>query len=234
MSLRVLLVNIAKKLGIYKKMVDIDTYFKNRKKFKQFHKYGVETFVLMDNICRKAGAQLLPIFGTQLGFYRDHGFIPHDNDIDTAMLFSQRPDNLVDIMAENGFKIETSYYIKGENKPLIEQYSRKGVHIDIFYLFDYNDVDWFCYVVERHESTDWREANRTNGFPCHIWPLAKCNFTEKEYFGHNFFMPEKTEEWLKGVFGANFMTPIKNWTLDKEKEPTRVIHTKQRLYRIQY
>ena len=62
--MRELLVNIAKKLGVYKKMVDIDTYFKNRKKFKQFHKYGVETFVLLDNICRKAGAQLSKVISS--------------------------------------------------------------------------------------------------------------------------------------------------------------------------
>jgi len=234
MSLRVLLVEITKKLGLYKRIVDIETSYRNWKKARQFRKYGVETFVLLDNICRKAGAQLLPIFGTQLGFYRDNGFIPFDNDIDTAMLYSQRPDNFQELMKENGFRIETSYYSKENNIPLIEQYSRKGVHVDIFYLFDYSDDDYCCYVVERHETTDWREANRTNGFPCHIWPLAKCNFTEKEYFGHMFYLPEKTEEWLRGVFGASFMTPIKNWSLDKEKEPTRVIHTKQRLYRIQY
>ena len=230
--MRDLIVNIALKLGLYKKLVDIDTYFKNRKKFKQFHKHGVEAFVRMDDICRQAGAQLLPIFGTQLGFYRDNGFIPHDNDIDTAMLYSQRPDNLVDIMSENGFEIETSYYIKGENKPLIEQYSYKGVHVDIFYLFDYNEDDYFCYVVERHETKDWKEANRTNGFPCHIWPLRKCDFIEKEYFGHKFFIPEKTEEWLKGVFGESFMTPLPGWSIGSQE--TRVIYPDVRLYRNQY
>lgn len=230
--MRDLIVKIALRLGVYKKLVDIDTYFKTRKKFKQFHKYGVETFVLLDNVCRKAGTQLLPIFGTQLGLYRDNGFFPHDNDIDTAMLYSQRPDNLVELLAENGIKIETRYYIKGEDKPLIEQYSYKGVHIDIFYLFEHNEEDYYCYVVERHETKDWKEANRTNGFPCHIWPLKRGAIIEKEFFGHKFFMPERTEDWLRDVFGDNFMTPIKDWKI--ENQETKVIHTDVRLYRIQF
>ncbi len=230
--MRDLIVKVALKMGIYKKLVDIDTYFKNRKKFKQFHKYGEETFILMDETCRKAGAQLVPIFGTELGLYRDNGFIPHDNDIDTAMLYSQRPANLKEIMAENGFRQETMYYIKGDDKPLIEQYSYKGVHVDIFYLFDFNDEEYMCYVVERHESKDWKEANRTNGFPCHIWPLKKCDFIEKEYFGHKFFIPEKSEDWLKSVFGESFMTPMPGWSIGGQK--TRVIYPDVRLYRIQY
>lgn len=230
--MRDLIVKIALKLGVYKALVNVDTYFKDRKKFKQFHKHGVETYIKIDEACREAGAQLLPIFGTELGLYRDNGFIPHDNDIDTAMLYSQRPDNLVEIMAKNGFQIETSYYIKGEDKPLIEQYSHNGVHVDIFYLFDYNDDEYFCYVVERHESLDWKEANKTNGFPCHIWPLPKCDFIEQEYFGHKFFIPEKTEEWLKNVFGESFMTPIKGWSIGSEK--TRVVYPDVRLYRKQY
>lgn len=230
--MRDFIVKIALKLGLYKKLVDIDTFFTNRKKFKNFQKYGVETFIKMDEICRKAGVQLLPIFGTQLGLYRDNGFIPFDNDLDTTVLYSQRPDNMIEIMEENGFKIETSYYIKGENKHLIEQYSYKGVHVDIFYLFEYDEEDYFCYVVERHETKEWKEANITDGFPCHIWPLKKCPIIEKEYFSHQFFMPEKTEDWLKGVFGEDFMTPIKNWTIEKQK--TRVIYPNIRLYRIQY
>ena len=232
MAMRDFIVKIAIKLGIYKKLVDIDTYFKDKKKYKQFQKYGVEAYIKMDEACRKAGAQLLPLFGTQLGLVRENGFIPYDNDLDTAILFSQRPDNIVDVLKEYGFQIETAYYIKGENKPLIEQYSYKGVHADIFYLFDYDDEYYFCYVVERHETKDWKEANRTNGFPCHFRLFKKCEITEKEFFNHSFFFPKESDTWLKDVYGDDYMTPIKNWSNGDRK--TKYIYSDIRLYRTQY
>lgn len=230
--MRDLIVKIALKLGIYKKLVEIDTFFKNRKISKRFHKFGVETIVKLDETCRSASVQVFPIFGTQLGFYRDNGFIPYDNDIDTGMFYSQRPDNFDEIMQNAGFHLQTTFYMKEDNKPLIDHYVYKGVHVDVFYLFDYTEEYFSCYVADRHEFKEWKEANRTDGFPCHIWPLKKCGMVEREYFGHRFFMPEKTEDWLKDVFGEDFMTPVKNWTVGKRK--TKVIYPKERLYRKYY
>lgn len=230
--MRDLIVKIALKLGIYKKLVDIDTFFIDRRKSKNFKKYGEEAYIKMDDVCRSLGVQLLPIFGTQLGFIRENGFIPYDNDIDTAIVYNQRPDNLIEALEENGFILETVYYIKGEDKNLIEQYSYKGVHVDIFYLFDYSEEDYFCYIVERHETLNWKEANRTNGFPCHLRPFKKGRIVEKVIFNHKFFIPEKSDEWLRDIYGDSYMTPIKNFVLKEFTD--RYIFSDIRLYRKQY
>lgn len=227
--MRDLIVRIAIKLGLYKKLVDVDTYFINKKKIKNFNKFGVKTFIQLDDTCRAAGVRVFPIFGTQLGLFRDNGFIPFDNDIDAAVFADERPSNFVDIMKKAGFILETSFYFKEDNRVVIEQYTCNDVHVDIFNIYELSDTDYYCYVGRRHETKEWKEANSTDGFPCVIWPFAKCDLVEKEYFGHLFYMPEKTEEWLRGVFGEDFMTPVKNWTVGERK--TRIIYPKERVYR---
>lgn len=228
--MRDLIVKIALKLGLYKTLVKIDTYFINRKLCKNFQKYGIETFIHLDKVCRNMGVKMFPIFGTQLGLYRDNGFIPFDNDIDAAVFADQRPDNFVEVMAQGGFKLNKVFYFKEDGREVIEQYSsEKGVHVDIFNVYELSESDYYCYVGRRHETKEWKEANETDGFPCVIWPFEKCGLMEKEYFGHKFFMPEKTKEWLQGVFGEDFMTPVKNWTVGERK--TRIIKSDKRLYR---
>lgn len=227
--MRDIIVKIALKLGLYKRLVAIDTWFINRKKNRSFSKNGEKTFIYLDEVCRNAGVRMIPIFGTQLGLFRDNGFIPFDNDIDAAVLDTERPDNFVEIMRKAGFRLETEFFFKEDGRVVIEQYDCNGVHVDIFNLYDFSDMDWYCYVGRRHEFKEWKEANQTDGFPCVIWPFVKCDMVEKEYFGHSFYMPEKSEDWLRGVFGEDFMTPVKGWTVGERK--TRIIYPKERLYR---
>ena len=78
--MRDLIVKIAIKLGLYKKLMNVDTFFINRKKMRNFKKNGVKTFIHLDEVCRAAGTRMIPIFGTQLGLYRENGFIKYDND----------------------------------------------------------------------------------------------------------------------------------------------------------
>ncbi len=227
--MRDLIVKIAIKLGLYKKLMNVDTFFINRKKMRNFKKNGVKTFIHLDEVCRAAGTRMIPIFGTQLGLYRENGFIKYDNDIDASVFYWERPDGFEKTMEEAGFELETTYYFKEDNRIAIEQYVYNGVHVDINYLFEQSEDDWYCYVGRRHETKDWKEANATDGFPCVRWPFAKCDFVEKEFFGHRFYWATKTDEWLKGVFGDDYMIPDRHWTSASRK--TRIIRTKERFYR---
>lgn len=230
--MRDLIVKIAMKLGLYKQLISMGTYFIDLKKNWYFKKYGVKTLIDFDEACRKAGVQMIPFFGTQLGLFRDNGFIPYDNDIDVAVIASQRPDNLVDILREAGFQLKTVFYFREDGREVTEHYMRNNVQVDIFNLYDFSEQDYCCYVGYRHEYKEWKEANRTDGFPCGLWPFVKCDMVEQEFFSHKFYMPEKTEEWLKGVYGEDFMTPVKNWTIGERT--TRRILPKERVYRRYY
>ena len=64
-----------------------------------------------------------------------------------------------------------------------------------------SEKNYFCYIVERHETKNWKEANRTNGFPCHLRPFKKSKIVEKVIFNHKFFIPENSDTWLRDTYG---------------------------------
>ena len=72
----------------------------------------------------------------------------------------------------------------------------------------------------KHEYKDWKEANETDGFPGELVLAEKTTFSRQDFMGIKFYMPDKAESWLAGFYGADFMTPMKNWTAG-ERETKR-------------
>lgn len=227
--MRKFIVKIACKLGLYKFFVKIDTYFVQQRQNKKFKKWGLETLIQADTAFESMGVKMFLIYGTLLGAYRDKSFIPYDCDLDVGVLYEDRPDNIMEIMSKFGLKLKRQFYIKETGVITEEQYEYKGVQIDVFYHFRKDSDTLYGYAARRHETKEWREANETDGFPCVIWPCTKCNFVKASFLGHNFYMPEKAALWCEEVYGEDFMTPVKNWTVGERK--TRMQKTKQRLYR---
>lgn len=234
--MRDLIVNIALKLGLYQQLMKINDYFVEKKSIRLFRKYGLQTLLQTDKAFRSMNAHMFLHFGTLLGAVRDHGFIPFDNDLDVGLLSTQRPDNIDDVMKQFGFQKKRHYFVKETGRITEEQYSYKGVQIDIFYFFEDDIVPddnmCYCYVARRHETKEWKEANRTDGFPCVLWPVCKSPLQEINFLGNQFFIPEHAKEWLAQIYGSDYMTPIKHWSVGERK--TSVIHHTERLYRKLY
>lgn len=229
--MRKLMVDLAMRLGLYKWCVDIDTRIRNRKIAKSFHRYGLETLQKGDEAVSSFGGHLVMYFGTLLGAIREHGFIAHDNDLDMAIPIEDRPDNFVEIMEQHGFMHFQQTYIKSTGRIIEDRFCYKGCQMDIFYLFsDREDGKVYSYIGRRHETKEWREANATDGFPVDVWPTEKCGYVRQDFLGMQLYVPEKAHEWMRDIYGDDYMTPIKEWDVKKQKK-TLMEHTTLRAYR---
>ncbi len=226
--IRKILVWITLKIGLYKWAVDVGTRFMQRKMRKAFLKYGLETLQQADKAFRSVGAKLFLDFGTLLGAYRDKKFIPYDFDLDVGCLYDAIPENIPDVMEAYGFKHKKQVYLKEMGLIVEDVYIYKGVQMDIFYYFKKN-TDLYCYLARRHETKPPEKANSSDGFPCKLSWVDATEFSEYEFLGHKFFMPDNTPKWLEDIYGASYMTPQKKWS--EFAQPTRIKPHNERVYR---
>ena len=207
-----LLAKIAAKLGIYEYCVKKINTYKERKEAAAVKKYGVEVLQLVNDILEPKGVHPFLYAGLLLGAYREKGFIPYDYDLDLGILASERPENIVQIMQLHGFKVVRQFYFKENQRITIDQFEYKGVPVDFYYFYEIDDHTIASFVPKRHETKEWREANETDGFPCDMDATDKTTFSKKEFLGHLFYMPDNAEQFLKDLYGADFMQPIKGWS----------------------
>ncbi len=210
--MRNLLAKIASALGLYRFLVAIANKYIAKKESKAIKKQGFDVLVMVDQMMRERNVKVFFTFGLLLGAYREKGFIKHDYDIDFGMLASERPDNIVDIFKSHGFKFIRESYIKTNGRITVDQFKYYGVPIDIYYYYDFDNEHIACFPPRKHEFKEWRAANESDGFPAVNIPCEKTDFEDIDFLGHKFYMPVKTESWLRDVYGEDFMTPIKNWT----------------------
>ena len=213
-------VKVAVKLGVYQKIVT----FLNRQIAKReavaIKKHGVEVLSKVDEVLTKRGVKPFFTFGLLLGAYRNKGFIPYDYDLDIGIMDTERPEDMVDYMRENGFRLVRQFYFKETGKITVEQYEYNGVHVDCYYFFEKDEDTVAIIVACKHEYKEWKEANETDGFPSLIITAEKTTFSRQDFMGIQFYMPDKAASWLAGFYGDDFMTPVKNWAIGK-RETTR-------------
>lgn len=210
-------VKIAVKLGFYEPIVNILNRHIEKKEAKAVKARGLEVLQLVDDILSKRGVKPFFCFGLLLGAYRDKGFIPYDYDLDIGMLASERPDNILEIMKENGFELWKQSYLEDDKRITVEQFKYQDVPVDFYYFFDIDENTIATIVPFRHEYKDWKEANRTDGFPSVMVPLKRTTFSRYDFLGKKFYLPDCAHEWLTDIYGENYMTPVKNWSFEGVK-----------------
>ena len=123
-------VKVAVKLGVYTKIVSRLNRRIAKREAAAIRKHGVEVLAKVDEVLTKQGITPFFVFGLLLGAYRDKGFISYDYDLDIGIMGSQRPDNMLDYMRENGFRLVRQFYIKEDGWISVEQFEYHGVPVD--------------------------------------------------------------------------------------------------------
>lgn len=208
---------IAAKLGVYEYCVKKINAIKEKREAKAVKEHGVEVLQRVQDVLEPYGVRPFFYAGLLLGAYREHNFIPYDFDLDLGVFASERPQNIVRIMQENGFKWVRQFYFKENNRVTIDQFDYNGVPVDFYYFYEVDEKTMASFVPKRHEYKEWSEANETDGFPCDMDSTDTFDVAKQEFLGHMFYMPDTTEQFLKDLYGDDFMQPIKGWTPGERK-----------------
>lgn len=184
----------------------------SKKQNRDFRKFGRETLIDFQKGCNEAGIQIWLDFGTLLGAVREHNFIAHDFDIDTATFMENYNPNLKDILQKYGFKQKRVILVDDGDYAREETYRKNGVNIDIFYYKKSEQTMSCCAFLPFSPYTtlraSWENLNKVQVLE-HTFPITK-NLIPYDFLDHKFYIPENYDEHLRTHYG-NYMVKDKNW-----------------------
>jgi hypothetical protein len=158
----------------------------------------------VDFLHAKLNLQAFPCYGTLLGIYRDGDFLPHDDDIDLAVIVDL-PEG-VDYLDATKQWAETLRELGVSCRPPTP--SSLNLHC---YFEDFDMDLFFIYRIPSQTGKVWthmqgyqtREVTRKL-----LEPLSTLDF-----FGYQFYAPAKTEAFLEDRYGEGWVTPDPTYEL---------------------
>ena len=153
--------------------------------------------------------------GTLLGYYRDRNFIPHDNDIDIGMRWSDFAQSIMKDITRAGFVFKSSHGRLEES--LVINFRKRNIPIDIY--FYYYDGDRFYHTAAYGKARKYRVDFSYKDF----------DVKEIEFFGEKFFIPEDPLYFIETKYGKTWKNPRSDWNSNENplnRTPTDIVTTK--------
>lgn len=164
---------------------------------------GVEVLADLFAVFKKHGIPGYVACGTMLGFVRDGGFMPHDDDIDVAILPGEwTPDRVLRTMLDEGFEYVLGLAYEGRLDELKLRW--KGVPIDVFFYDDdgeHFNSKVFYYLPEEKYPSD--NANSVVVFP----EMRVEKLTTIVVYGIAVSVPDPPETACADHFGPTWSVP---------------------------
>lgn len=177
---------------------------------RRFGKSGKELLFFVDDILKSENIPYWLNYGTLLGAYRDHAFIPHDYDLDIG-LFWEDYEKIIPLMKKNGLKFKNQFRYNGWDKPenIAYRFEWNNAYIDFnFYKFENGRIATYMPVFL--EAEQYRVGDRGK-------VLAEYNSYPFEgigtlsFLGRDMPVPLNTEEYIIANYGLDYRTPIKDF-----------------------
>ena len=177
-----------------------------------YRKYALEALTRFVNCMDNNQIPYTLAFGSILGAIREHGFIKHDLDIDTAIWIDDYTDAIPEVLQRNGFKWLYRYTVADGKLGMEDTFSYRGVHIDIFYIYPAIDNYPYCceFVRELGMESNSRLARRIEIPFSHERRLV--SFEDIQVY-----IPDNAEEFCEFRYGKNYMVPDPTWNWIEEK-----------------
>ena len=175
-------------------------------------RYGVDVLRHLSEVIDRHHLPVFAAYGTLLGFVRDQGFLPHDDDIDLGVLPGEwTPRRLLKLLLEeeNGFKFLFAFSYNDRVTEFKLKYG--GIPIDFFFYED--DGEKFF-------------AGSYHYFPDVQYPSSNANSAQRvcepriegleklRVYDVDFNIPSNTENVLEKLYG-NWRVPDTNWNDNK-------------------
>lgn len=163
---------------------------------------AIKNLIELDSIFRKHNIRYWLQDGTLLGYFRDNNFIPHDNDIDIGIRWTDFTKDVMKDITTNGFIFNASHGRLEES--LVINFRKRDIPIDIY--FYYYDSDRFYHTA----AYGYKGKLRVD------FSYKDFNVKEIEFFNHKFFIPEDPLYFIETKYGKDWNTPIKEWNSSEQ------------------
>lgn len=202
--------SLLKAIGLYTPLKNAYSNYSSREKRKNYKLYNEELLLLVDDILTKNGYSYWLNFGTLLGAYRDHAFIPHDDDLDISMFWDDR-NGIKDALINGGLNLVATFYFGDYNHPesLAYRFEYKNVYIDLD--FHHRKKENPRMII--HYGALFL-ANQDYKRVCDYIPVQVEEFTNPfdglmkyDFLGRKFNVPSNIEEYIIANYGPNYRTP---------------------------
>ncbi len=182
----------------------------DKNKGQRFQKNALEVFPQFVEAMNDAEVTFWPTFGTLLGCIRDKGLIPHDNDMDIAILGTTDFDRMNQSLTQRGFILSRMVTLFSKNgnqeKGYVATYMKDDVGIDLFATFLKDDGN-----IVMNEFLDSKVGD---GF--RLWTICRAitipfeGLMDYNFLGCKVKVPTNYDAYLTALYG-NYMVPDPNW-----------------------
>ena len=186
------------------------------KKRKRLQKHGPEALGRLHKLLVDNNVQYYFDAGTLLGFVRDNCFMPHDDDMDIAIMEgSITPPKLLKLFIDNGYGYVHCFDYNGQIL-MFTVTDLSGITIDVFFqtlrkgsdtVFDAWGLYWFA-----DRTYPSPIANTVISYPY----LKPTGFKTIEIFGQKAVIPANIDEVLESEFG-DWKNPDPNFAHEDTK-----------------